>query len=125
MHPEGYRWHDADSRDTPGWWQLLNQAGQVAAKIQPYDGRYWIKVGLDGYAHAVKSGSTVSLERAKAQWSGGRGSVGVSESDAITPKTTKAALLRLQWCPGEDITPDSTIGLHSSGLTGNLAATGT
>lgn len=65
MLPTGYRWHDADSRDTPGWWQLLSPSGQVAAKIQPMDGRYYITVGLDGYAHAVKTGSTSSLERAK------------------------------------------------------------
>lgn len=75
MLPTGYRWHDADGRDTPGWWQLLGPSGCVAAQIQPHAGRYYIKVGLDGYAHAVKSGSTSSLERAKMhveRWAGER-----------------------------------------------------
>jgi hypothetical protein len=75
MLPTGYRWHDADGPNTPGWWQLLNDAGGVAAQIQPHGGRYYITVGLDGYAHAVKTGSTVSLERAKGhveRWAGER-----------------------------------------------------
>jgi hypothetical protein len=47
----------------------------VAAQIQPHGGRYYITVGLDGYAHAVKTGSTSSLERAKGhveRWAGER-----------------------------------------------------
>jgi hypothetical protein len=75
MLPAGCRWHDADGPNTPGWWQLLNDAGGVAAQIQPHGGRYYITVGMDGYAHAVKSGSTVSLERAKGhveRWAGER-----------------------------------------------------
>jgi hypothetical protein len=75
MLPTGYRWHDADGPNTPGWWQLLNDAGGVAAQIQPHGGRFYITVGMDGYAHAVKTGSTVSLERAKGhveRWAGER-----------------------------------------------------
>jgi hypothetical protein len=75
MLPSGFRWHDADSPAMPGWWQLLNPSGQVAAQIQPVDGRFYITVGLDGYAHAVRTGSTVSLERAKMhveRWAGER-----------------------------------------------------
>jgi hypothetical protein len=75
MLPTGYRWHDADGPNTPGWWQLLNDAGGVAAQIQPHGGRFYITVGLDGYAHAVKTGSTVSLDRAKGhveRWAGER-----------------------------------------------------
>lgn len=76
MLPTGYHWHDADGPNTPGWWQLLNEAGQVVAQIQPSDGRHYITVGLDGYAHAVRTGSTSSLERAKMhveRWAGERG----------------------------------------------------
>lgn len=75
MLPEGYHWHDADNRDTPGWWQLLGPSGGVAAQIQPHAGRFKITVGMDGYVHSYKHGSTSSLERAKMhveRWAGER-----------------------------------------------------
>lgn len=75
MLPPGYQWRDADSLITRGWWELLNEAGTKAALIQPHAGRFYITVHLDGYAHEVKHGSAVTLDRAKMhveRWAEGR-----------------------------------------------------
>lgn len=65
MLPPGYRWRDVEGPYTDGWIELLNEDGSQAALIQPHKGRFYITVHCDGYAHQVKHGSAVTLERAK------------------------------------------------------------